>query len=80
MYNDYILVKKLADDKSEGITYASAVDDFIYKGEVVQSDYIKPTVGATVLFIKGAGEDVTIKGEHYKCVKVEDIIMELDGE
>lgn len=81
LFNNYILVKKLSKQESEGIEYASAVDEFIFKGEVIAIPEVVtdtcPNVGDTVLFLKGAGEDTEIDGTHYKCVKVEDIIMSL---
>lgn len=81
MYNDYYLLKRIEDKEGE-LSFASAMDSFTYKGEVVESPYENvsstftkglPQVGDKVIFLKGSGEDV---GEH-KAVKLEDIIMKI---
>ncbi len=83
MYNDYYLLKRIEDNET-GLSYASAMDSFTYKGEVVKHpifDYdgkidpkLMPQVGDKVLFLKGSGEDV---GDGLKAIKFEDIIMKI---
>jgi hypothetical protein len=82
MYNDYYLLKRIEDKEGE-LSFASAMDSFTYKGEVVQEpifDYngkldpkLMPQVGDKVIFLKGSGEDV---GE-FKAVQFNDIIMKI---
>jgi hypothetical protein len=88
MYNDYYLLKKIEDNEA-GLSYATAMDSFTYKGEVVGTPYEttmgttstytglvgngRPQVGDKVIFLKGSGEDV---GD-LKAVKFEDIIMKI---
>lgn len=81
LLNGFILVKKIGEEQKQGaIVTAQAVDDFIYRGEVVKIDMAESKVelgmapGAVVYFRKDAGDEITIKGETLKAIKFEDII------
>ena len=82
MYNDYYLLKRI-EDKDGEIAYATAMDSFVYKGEVVEVpiyskkdsvDDERPKIGDKVQFLKGSGEDL---GDGLKAVKFEDIIRKI---
>lgn len=83
MFNNYYLLKRVKEEEG-AVAYVSVQDSFTYKGEVVRVPFVgaigtlyegSPKTGDKVLFLKGAGEDVTIDGETMKVVKFEDIIM-----
>ena len=82
MYNDYYLLKRIEEEEGS-VAFATSLDSFTYKGEVVKtpreltletvpSGDKRPRIGDKVLFLKGAGEDVS---DDLKVVKFEDIIM-----
>ena len=82
MFNDYYLLKRIEEDKGD-LSFASAMDSFTYKGEIVKTphDYVSstnvisgPQIGDKVLFLKGSGEDTP---DGFKAVKLEDMIMKL---
>lgn len=89
MFNDYFLLKRVQEEMG-AVAYAQVQDSFTYTGEVAQSPYEinglsgtvgfkkLPAKGDKVLFLKGAGEDITVGGEQMKAVKLEDIIMKID--
>lgn len=77
MYNDYYLLKRIEDSEGD-LSFASAMDSFTYKGEVVDLPFgyteKYPQIGDKVQFLKGSGEDV---GDGLKAVKFEDIIKKI---
>lgn len=76
MYNDYYLLKRIEDTEGS-LSFASAMDSFTYKGEVVAGPELitgRPLIGDKVQFLKGSGEDV---GDGLKAVKFEDIIRKI---
>lgn len=88
MFNDYYLLKRIEDKEGE-LSFASAMDSFTYKGEVIEEPininieipveykgkmyFSHPKIGDKVIFLKGSGEDI---GD-LKAVKFEDIIMKI---
>lgn len=88
MFNDYYLLKRVQEEEGK-VAYASVQDSFTYMGEVVKVPGVVsmvtgtvlletiPNIGDKILFLKGSGEDVTVNGEQFKAVKLEDIIMKI---
>lgn len=77
LLNNYIMVRKAQAKETDGLQFAQAVDDFIYRGEIVDfSDDIQTAIitGQTAYFLKHAGEEIEINGEKMKFVKLEDLI------
>lgn len=90
MFNEYYLIKRIAEEDNGGLKLASVQDSFTYKGEIVKTPYSNddvtgtefygqkaPRIGDKVVFLKGCGEDVEFNGESMKVVKLEDLIMPL---
>lgn len=90
MYNDYYLLKKIEDKEGE-ISYATAMDSFIYKGEVVEAPHdstlnsIPGTYSSLIEKLRPAIGDQVIflrgsgedLGDGLKAVKFEDIIKKI---
>ena len=78
LFNEYFLIKRVAEHQGE-IALASVVDNFSYMGEVVEVPLLNQGIekGDVVIFLKGEGDDVEIKGDKFKVVKVNQIIMKL---
>jgi hypothetical protein len=72
MLNGHVLLKRVADVEGE-LSFASALDSSMFKGEVVDGDGI--IAGSIVFFLKGSGEDIDIDGEKFKVVHYTDLIM-----
>lgn len=81
LLNGFILVKKYEPkDSSDKLEFAQAIDDFVYRGEVVHisKDRIdkneEPLPCRVVHFRKDAGEELKLHGQTLKAIKIEDII------
>ncbi|MFA6095909.1 MAG: hypothetical protein WC767_03665 [Candidatus Paceibacterota bacterium] len=73
LLNGFILVKKVETEHKTGeIVTAQAIDDFTYRGQVVNA--AGDLMGKVVHFRKDAGEELKLNGETLKAIKSEDII------
>jgi hypothetical protein len=82
LLNGFVLVKKHEPkDSSEKLEFAQAIDDFVYRGEVIKhggspvgSTGGLDLTGKVVYFRKDAGEELKLHGQTLKAIKIEDII------
>lgn len=85
LVNGFIFVKKAEPKKDGKVEYAQAIDDFIFRGEVVKTsaphlllsltaDDARAIVGKVVYFRKDAGEELKLGNQTLKAIKSEDII------
>lgn len=78
LLNNYLLVRE-AKKKDEGaFTTASALNDLLGRGEVVNipddNEGGFPPIGATVYFEKNIGNEFELEGQKVKFVKLEDVM------
>jgi len=82
--NNYVLVKKLEEEKKEGFQVVEVQDNFVYKAVIVQIPRSQPVylgdshlaVGDVVLFAKYSPDthEIELEGVRHKFVKVSDLL------
>ena len=81
---NYVLVKKLEEEKKEGFQAVEVQDNFVYKGVIVQIPRSQPVylgdnhlaVGDVVMFAKYSPDthEIELEGVKHKFVKISDLL------
>lgn len=81
---NYVLVKKLEEEKKEGFQAVEVQDNFVYKGVIVRIPKSQPVylgddhlaVGDVVMFAKYSPDthEIELEGVKHKFVKVSDLL------
>lgn len=81
---NYVLVKKLEEEKKEGFQAVEVQDNFVYRGVIVQLPKSQPVylgddhlkVGDVVMFAKYSPDthEIELEGVKHKFVKITDLL------